>query len=174
MVGTDGQQFRAGERSTLRKQRTFPGAYNSRESLAAYQRAVEHWSEHGTVPPPEQETSWSEYLEQHARRLVGLSPRRADAVFRRAKSGAKRPPSKAAQPWERRSFGALIRRVCERNGIPRWTPHQLRHSCATEIYNSGRPIAAAMLQLGHRSHTTTERYILPDNNLAKELAREIC
>ena len=78
------------------------------------------------------------------------------------------------KPWERRAFGGLIRRVCERHGIPRWTPHQLRHSCATEIYNSGRPIAAAMLQLGHRSHTTTERYILPDNNLAQELAREIC
>ena len=60
-----------------------------------------------------------------------------------------------------------------RHGIPHWQPHQLRHACATEIYNAGRPIAAARLRPGHRSHTITERSMLPDNNLAKELAREM-
>lgn len=80
----------------------------------------------------------------------------------------------AGRPWCRTTFGGIIRRTCERHGLPRWHPHQLRHACATAVYNSGASIEAAKLQLGHTSHQTTERYIRPDNELAKRLARDIC
>jgi integrase/recombinase XerD len=53
-----------------------------------------------------------------------------------------------------------IRDTAKRAGInKRVYPHLLRHSCATNMIKSGIPITEVMLQLGHRSLSSTMIYL---------------
>lgn len=50
----------------------------------------------------------------------------------------------------------------------RFTPHSLRHSCATFLYNNGWTMLELKDFLGHKNIKTTERYVHRDKNEAKE------
>jgi integrase len=56
--------------------------------------------------------------------------------------------------------------------IPRWHPHQLRHSAATEI-RKRFGIEAAQLVLGHSTLASTEVYAERDAEAAREVAAQI-
>ena len=53
------------------------------------------------------------------------------------------------------SLRRCITRACDRAGVPRWTPHQLRHTAATQIRRE-HGLEAAALILGHSSAVVTD------------------
>jgi integrase len=58
--------------------------------------------------------------------------------------------------------------ACLENQLPHWHPHQLRHTCATEIRRT-EGLDAAKAVLGHRSTTITELYAEVDGTKAAEV-----
>jgi integrase len=67
---------------------------------------------------------------------------------------------------------SALRKVCDRNGIPRWHPHQLRHTRATEIRRD-HGIETAAVVLGHAKPDVTLIYAEPDQDKARALMREV-
>ena len=51
-----------------------------------------------------------------------------------------------------------LARACEAAGLPKATPHQLRHSWATALINAGCSLQALMVMLGHTSAAMSLRY----------------
>jgi len=80
-----------------------------------------------------------------------------------------------------RVFRQAIANGCERAGVPRWTPYQMRHFYATDMlktlsnqYADGDTINDAMIEgvsalLGHSDIRTTRRYTGANNALAARL-----
>ena len=63
---------------------------------------------------------------------------------------------------------ALIRRLARRAGIPaadRLSPHNLRHSKATELLGNGVPLQDVQDAMGHADPRTTRRYDRSRHNL---------
>jgi integrase len=115
-----------------------------------------------------------------------FSPRRAMAALRvriraarktkvqpsqqgRAKQRPKKLPGERYTPL---SYAHAIARACERAGVPRWSPHRLRHAAATEIRRR-YGIEAAQVVLGHSRANVTEVYAERDLALAAKVAIEI-
>jgi tRNA 2-thiouridine synthesizing protein A len=48
---------------------------------------------------------------------------------------------------------------CEKTGVPRFTPHDLRRTFATECRRVGIPLPTIRDLMGHKDTATTERYI---------------
>lgn len=59
-------------------------------------------------------------------------------------------------PYRVDSYSQEIRRACERQGIPRWTPQQLRKRAGTEAAKQG--ISVAQELLGHANERTTRAH----------------
>ncbi len=57
---------------------------------------------------------------------------------------------------------SLFARIRKRLGIKNFSPHRLRHSLSTELYNNGANILLISSILGHSNVNTTRRYIHPD------------
>jgi integrase len=70
------------------------------------------------------------------------------------------------------AYRKAIERACQKAGVEKWHPHQLRHSAATEIARR-YGLDAARAVLGHRSVAVTNIYAELDMQKAKEVAREI-
>jgi integrase len=49
-------------------------------------------------------------------------------------------------------------RICERAGLPRLSPHGLRHSFASQLVTAGAPLTVVKALMGHSSITTTMKY----------------
>lgn len=67
----------------------------------------------------------------------------------------------AYAPGVRRAeeFSRWIDRAGKRLRLPRFTCHQLRHSCATNLLRAGVPIAIVSRYLNHSDISTTMRYV---------------
>ncbi len=52
----------------------------------------------------------------------------------------------------------VLTRVCQAEGLPHTTPHQLRHTYATALVNAGVSLQSLMALLGHVSATMSLRY----------------
>ena len=59
------------------------------------------------------------------------------------------------------AYRKAVARACEAAGVPKWTPHQLRHTAATTIRASSTA-DEAQAALGHGDLRTTERYARVD------------
>ena len=81
-------------------------------------------------------------------------------------------PSSRGTPYSPRTYRQAIVRACDRAGIRRWTPLQLRHSAATRV-RAVAGLDAARLLLGHRSVATTERYAEMDLAELVEVAARV-
>lgn len=115
-----------------------------------------------------------------------FQPREAEAARhealrreREARGGVgnhKRPAVRPRRsPDERYSVGSYCRavvRACAAAGVPRWTPHQLRHAFATRAAAGGY-IEDARAALGHADLATTLRYAHADEIRAAALARRM-
>jgi integrase len=65
----------------------------------------------------------------------------------------------------------LMRRICQRAGVPQYTYHCIRHFVASYLYDKEkRPLAEVSKLLRHRNFQTTERYLqLIDPNLRQTM-----
>lgn len=87
-------------------------------------------------------------------RVVPLS-RDLDATMRRLVAGAKDGPLFPGLPWIDKAFQTWAKTLAE----PRWRCHCLRHSFATQLVRQGESAHIIMRLMGHRSLTTTLRYL---------------
>jgi integrase len=74
--------------------------------------------------------------------------------------------SQDGKPYKRHdSLKGAFERLCKRAGISGLRFHDLRHTAATRMIESGANIAAVSRILGHSDIKTTMRYTHPDNSL---------
>ena len=88
-------------------------------------------------------------------------------------SNRKRRPKRT--PGERytvNSYRQAVRKVCEKAGIPPWSPGRLRHNAGTDIRREAG-IEMARIILGHRSAVTSEIYAEADKEKAAALVARI-
>lgn len=79
-------------------------------------------------------------------------------------------PGDISQPLSYKDAGFLWRQLQKHTGT-RYHVHQLRHSCATHLLNSGVSIEAIQKLLGHKKLSTTCRYTqLEQSVLRREMA----
>jgi integrase len=70
------------------------------------------------------------------------------------------------------SYAHAIARACERAGVPRWHPHQLRHNAAT-MFTRELGLEATQKILGHASATLTDAvYAERDNRIVEQAMRK--
>ena len=69
----------------------------------------------------------------------------------------KADPDERLFPFERDKFGKRIGRACVKAGVPRWTPHWLRHTAATRV-REAHGIEDAQALLGHSQVDMTAQY----------------
>ncbi|MFK0297429.1 site-specific integrase [Streptomyces sp. NPDC090442] len=66
---------------------------------------------------------------------------------------------------------AVMRRACDRAGLPRMGAHRLRHSLATTILRAGAPLPEVGQVLRHRSQLSTTIYAKVDHTALRTLAQ---
>ncbi len=67
------------------------------------------------------------------------------------------------------TYRKAIHRACDEAGIPRWSPHRLRHAAGTRIYLASG-IEGARVGLGHSDDRVTRRYaVSAESDLAKQV-----
>jgi site-specific recombinase XerD len=74
-------------------------------------------------------------------------------------------------PLQRSGVGAIVRRACERCGLPDVGTHRLRHAIATEMLRRGAPLYEIGQVLRHRDIETTAIYAKVDLAALATLAR---
>jgi integrase len=87
----------------------------------------------------------------------------------RAKARPKKAPGERYRP---QAIAHAVRVACEKHGLQRWHPHQLRHTKATEIRREFGLDAARAL-LGQHAPQVTELYAELDVGKAVEVARKL-
>lgn len=75
-------------------------------------------------------------------------------LFINSKSGNKLTPS---------GFEQIFKRFRQKHGIKKLSPHMLRHTFSTILYDNGADLIFISRVLGHSSVETTKRYIHQDN-----------
>ena len=69
------------------------------------------------------------------------------------------------------SFWQIFNNILQIAGLPAgkendgYAPHDLRRTCATELYNRGMPLKEISLRLGHSSVVMTENYLRLDDTI---------
>jgi integrase len=82
-----------------------------------------------------------------------------------------KPGEKHGRRYSRASYRNAILRACRKNGIPPWTPNQLRHTAATTI-RAKYGLEAAQAVLGHAKADVTQVYAQRDSARAREVMGE--
>lgn len=77
-------------------------------------------------------------------------------------------------PWpsDPQTLNKRIITVCREHDLPRFTPHQLRHSAATNLLRAGVPIHMVSSLLNHSSPTITMRYVRATGDELAEWRRQ--
>ena len=95
-------------------------------------------------------------------RLVALSPVLLDELrqyYREVKPGAWLFPGKDPQnPLSAAAVQRASHQACQRTGLPRITPHTLRHCYATHLLEAGTDLRLIQALLGHHRVGTTVGY----------------
>jgi integrase len=107
--------------------------------------------------------------EHHAKdRLVFIGPRAIELLaphLVRAGSGR-------IFRHSRDGYRRVIARACDRLGLPRWAPNQLRHSAGTAIRDQFG-LDHAQATLGHTNANTTQIYAKVDADKARAVAKAV-
>lgn len=110
------------------------------------------------VPIGEVALEWLDRYFQHARPLL-LAGTQCDEVFvTQRKAGMTRQMA-----WH------LIGSYASRQGLPRISPHTLRHAFATHLVNHGADLRVVQLLLGHSDISTTQIY----THVARERLKQL-
>lgn len=100
-----------------------------------------------------------------------FSPREAVEAWM-SEQGRSFSPGKTRQPGPRylvSSYDHAIRKACDKAGVPRWHPHQLRHLAAT-VVEELLDAEEARAMLGHKDLSMTKRYAHADVLKAAKIA----
>ncbi|WP_437228370.1 tyrosine-type recombinase/integrase [Planctomicrobium sp. SH661] len=79
----------------------------------------------------------------------------------------------ANKPYTTHGYISSVYKACDRAGVERWSPNQLRHNAATMINQAFGDIDASRVVLGHSEKSTTEIYAERDLGKAIQIIREI-
>ena len=90
----------------------------------------------------------------------------------RKRKPKKRPKRTPRERYDTQTYRRAIQRACEKSGVARWHPHQLRHNAATSIRKE-YGIEAARVVLGHRSPMVTEIYAEIDQGKAAKIMEKV-
>ena len=121
-----------------------------------------------TAPPFSPVEAEEERLRaRHETRVVPLAHGNRPGTNRR-----RNPRRKPREMYTVHSLRRAIHRACDRAGVPRWSPHRLRHSFGTEIRRR-YGVEAARAALGHSAIRTTEIYCEMDMNQTIEIAEQL-
>jgi integrase len=114
--------------------------------------------------------------EAEAERLQQQHAQRKTPANQGNRPGTNRKQAPAKAPREQYDTTAVrraIQRACQKAGVQRWSPHQLRHTAATEIRRAAGVEAAAAV-LGHASPTLTDAvYAERDYSKAAEVIARV-
>lgn len=134
---------------------------------------------------PKAQTILEKYLRREADAFC-FSPRESEELRRAEASKRRKTPLKygnrrrSAHPDAKRrpsdryttdSYRRAIQRACEKAGIEKWSPNQIRHSTGTEVRRT-HGLEAAQTVLGHASADVTQIYAERDMGLAASVALE--
>lgn len=78
--------------------------------------------------------------------------------------------------WQTHDPGALNKYMAKwlsKAGVQHYTPHQLRHSCATNLLRAGVPLHLTQRLMNHSSPETTMRYVRANGNELAEWRRSL-
>lgn len=92
----------------------------------------------------------------------------------RPKTASRRVFIQAHAPYRDLTPGAvtdIVHHACDRAGLPRISPHQLRHTAATEMLRRGASLPEIAQILRHRSLTSTAIYAKVDEEALRPLGR---
>lgn len=119
------------------------------------------------------------------RRVNRKTPLYASETTRRRRRRTRNPKRAPTDHYSTDTYAQAIRRACDRADaeakrehavafdaeriIPRWSPHRLRHSFATNIRRQ-HGVEAARLMLGHQHVSVTEVYAERDATVAATIA----
>ncbi|MEN8148991.1 MAG: site-specific integrase [Planctomycetota bacterium] len=98
------------------------------------------------------------------RKLARKTPMTPSQRARKRKASRKRA---WREHYDVNSYRRAIHRGCEKAGVDRWNPHQLRHNAATRLRKEFG-IEATRAILGHRSSAVTEIYAELDQTVARD------
>ncbi|MFO0797340.1 MAG: site-specific tyrosine recombinase [Gemmataceae bacterium] len=81
--------------------------------------------------------------------------------------------SKSGRPLDRIFLWGLVKKYCQRAGLPATTsPHTLRHSFATHVLAGGADLRSVQEMLGHASISTTQHYTHVDRDRLKAIHKQ--
>jgi integrase len=103
---------------------------------------------------------------QRAGRKTPMTP------SQRKRTRKARPRKSPGCHYTTHSYYRAIRDACRRAGVPRWHPHQLRHSSATRL-RSEFGLEVARIILGHTSSAVTETYAEADHDKAIDIMSRV-
>ena len=107
-----------------------------------------------------------------AQRAAERKSKRQPSQIERAENHKANPKLPPGAKYSRRTYLTAIFRACDKAGVPRWSPLQLRHTAATEI-RKRFGLESAQAVLGHARADTTQIYAERDENRAREVMRQI-
>ena len=110
------------------------------------------------VPLGEVALDWLARYMQQARPVL-LSGMQSDAVFVTNRKG----------PMTRQMAWYLIDKYARTQGLPKLSPHTLRHAFATHLVNHGADLRVVQLLLGHADISTTQIY----THVARERLKQL-
>jgi integrase len=106
-------------------------------------------------------------MHQGKSRILFFSPQ-AQPILRRYLN----EPYPERRLWRQKTFLRALKNACAKLGIPRFTPHWLRHTAATRLREQFGAEAAQVL-LGHARLDMTELYAQKSVKLAVEVAAKV-
>ena len=142
------------------------GLFGSPEARAAYDRLLAEYLANGRQVAPKAERQESPPPIPQPEAVPANPCQKA----RKKSASPKRPPR---DRYEDAAINRCIRRACEKAGIPRWTPLQLRHAAGTEARSVGGGLDAAQARLGHKNANITQVYAEVSREKAAELALKL-
>ncbi|MBO0699618.1 MAG: site-specific integrase [Zavarzinella sp.] len=83
-----------------------------------------------------------------------------------------RPKRRPGERFTRISYANAVRKACEKAGVGKWAPNQLRHTFATEV-RKRFGLEAAQVGLGHAKADVTQVYAEADGDLVQEIAAAV-
>ena len=110
------------------------------------------------------------YLEAGRPALISQEPKRqrADRKPRKRQTTDKVFLNHWGRPFGNTAFWKRIKQRAKARGIPQLTPHWLRHSFATHLYEGGADLRVIQDLLGHAQIGTTEIYTHVSDNKARK------